>query len=186
MCGAELKPLPEGVRRVARVLLEQGHAHAPALLEQSARTAQQAADVLGVALGQIAKSIVFKRRADAAAVLVIAAGDGRVDERKVEALVGPIGRADAEFVKSKTGFSIGGVAPVGLLLPPVCLIDRSLSRFDAIWAAAGHPQAVFLLRPSDLPALTGGARVADVLQEAADRAPAPVFSPPSPTEPPVR
>ncbi len=163
MCGAEVKPLPEGVRRVARALLDKGHPHAPVLLDHSARTAQQAADALGVALGQIAKSIVFRRRADAAAVLVIAAGDGRVDERKVEALIGPIGRADAGFVKTCTGFSIGGVAPIGLSQPPVCLIDRSLSRFGEIWAAAGHPHAVFRLRPADLTALTDGAVVADLL-----------------------
>ena len=171
MCGAEVKPLPEGAQRVVQVLLDKGHAHAPVLLDAAARTAQHAADALGVALGQIAKSIVFKRRADAAVVLVIAAGDGRVDERKVEALIGPIGRADAEFVKAQTGFSIGGVAPVGLLQAPVCLIDRSLSRFDEIWAAAGHPHAVFRLQPVDLPTLTDGAVVADVLLEQVEAVP---------------
>ena len=150
MCGAEVKPLPYGVQRVARVLLDKGHAETPVLLDGAARTAQQAADALGVALGQIAKSVVFKRRADAAAVLVIAAGDGR---------------ADANFVKARTGFAIGGVAPIGLLQAPVCLIDRSLSRFDEIWAAAGHPHAVFRLRPADLPVLTDGAMVANVLVE---------------------
>src|SRR5687768_699196 len=98
MCGAEVTPLPEGMQRVARALAERGHAHAPVLLEDSARTAQQAADALGVQLGQIAKSIIFRRKADDAAVLVVTSGDRRVDEKKVDAIVGRTGRADAGFV----------------------------------------------------------------------------------------
>src|SRR5574337_1445602 len=92
-------------------------------------TAQQAADALGVKLGQIAKSIIFRRKSDDAAVLVVTSGDRRVDEKKVDALVGKTGRADAEFVKAATGFSIGGVAPVAHVRPPVTLIDRELLRF---------------------------------------------------------
>ena len=165
MCGAELSALPESVQRVARVLLERGHAHAPVMLDDAARTAQQAADGLGVALGQIAKSIMFKRKPDEAAVLVITSGDRRVDEKKVQALVcadgQKLGRADAEFVKAKTGFSIGGVSPVAHVEPPVTLIDEELFRFDVVWAAAGHPHGVFRLTPQDLGALTG-APVADV------------------------
>ncbi len=164
MCGAELKSLPEGVQRVAGVLQALGHPHMPVMLDDAARTAQQAADALGVTLGQIAKSIIFRRKSDDAAVLVITSGDRRVDEKKVDALVGRTGRADADFVKARTGFAIGGVSPVGHLQPPVTLIDRDLLRFDEIWAAAGHPHAVFRLRPQDLPALTGGAPVADVAQ----------------------
>ena len=80
-------------------------------------------------------------------MLVITSGDRRVDEKKVEALVGKLGRADAEFVKARTGFSIGGVSPVAHATPPVTLIDRELLRFDEIWAAAGHPHGVFPLRP---------------------------------------
>jgi prolyl-tRNA editing enzyme YbaK/EbsC (Cys-tRNA(Pro) deacylase) len=163
MCGAELASLPEGVQRVARVLQEQGHPHGPRMLDAAARTAQQAADALGIQLGQIAKSIIFRRKADDAVVLVITSGDRRVDEKKVDALVGKTGRADAEFVKGKTGFSIGGVSPVGHAQPPVALIDRELFRFDEIWAAAGHPHGVFKLRPQDLERLTG-APVADVVQ----------------------
>ena len=156
--------LPEGVRRVSAALRQAGHAHAPLMLDDAARTAQQAADALGVAVGQIAKSIIFRRKADDAAVLVIASGDRRVDERKVESLVGGrIGRADADFVKTKTGFSIGGVAPLAHAESPVTLIDRELLRFDEIWAAAGHPHGVFRLTPADLEALTG-APVADVVQ----------------------
>ncbi|MDB5742616.1 MAG: YbaK/prolyl-tRNA synthetase associated region [Polaromonas sp.] len=129
------------------------------MLDDAARTAQQAADALGVAVGQIAKSIVFRRKPDDAAVLVVTSGDRRVDEKKVEALVcldgRRLGRADAEFVKSRTGFSIGGVSPLAHAVPSITLIDESLFRFDDIWAAAGHPLAVFQLSPRQLQALTG-------------------------------
>lgn len=154
--------VPPGVQRVAAALAALGHAHAPRMLDEAARTAQQAADALGVALGQIAKSIIFRRKSDGAAVLVITSGDRRVDEKKVAALVGALGRADADFVKAQTGFSIGGVAPLGHVVPPVALIDRELFRFAEIWAAAGHPHAVFRLTPADLERLTG-APVADVV-----------------------
>lgn len=156
--------LPEGVRRVAAALEAAGHPHMPVMLSDAARTAQQAADALGIAVGQIAKSIIFRRKADDAAVLVITSGDRRVDEKKVAALVGKIGRADAEFVKARTGFSIGGVSPVAHAQPSVTLIDRELQRFELIWAAAGHPHGVFPLQPQDLERLTG-APWADVVQE---------------------
>ncbi|MBA2673274.1 YbaK/EbsC family protein [Ramlibacter sp.] len=164
MCGSELHSLPEGVQRVARALQDHGHPDAPVMLDGAARTAQQAADALGVAVGQIAKSIIFRRKADDAAVLVVTSGDRRVDEKKVRALVGDTGRADADFVKSRTGFSIGGVSPIAHAQPPVTLIDRELFRFEEIWAAAGHPHGVFKLRPQDLERLTG-APVADVVEE---------------------
>ncbi len=157
--------LPESTQRVAAELLRLSHPHAPRMLDDAARTAQQAADQLGVQLGQIAKSIIFRRKEDDTAVLVITSGDRRVDEKKVAALVGKIGRADAEFVKQRTGFSIGGVSPVAHATPPVTLIDRDLLRFDVVWAAAGHPHSVFPLQPGDLQRLTG-APVADVIQEA--------------------
>jgi prolyl-tRNA editing enzyme YbaK/EbsC (Cys-tRNA(Pro) deacylase) len=165
MCGAELQPLPEGVQRVARALQDKGHPHPPQMLEDAARTAQQAADALGIEVGQIAKSIIFRRKSDDVAVLVITSGDRRVDEKKVDAIVGKTGRADADFVKSRTGYAIGGVSPLAHAQPPVTLIDRDLFRFDEIWAAAGHPHGVFRLRPQDLERLTG-APVADVVQVA--------------------
>ena len=154
---------PDGFRRVSALLAERQHPHVPVFLEVAARTAQEAADALGIGVGQIAKSVVFRRTADAAAVLVVTSGDKRVDERKVAALVGAVGRADAEFVKASTGFTIGGVSPVGHATKPVLLIDRELFRFDEIWAAAGHPNGVFRLSPSALAQLTG-APVEDVVQ----------------------
>lgn len=165
MCGSELVALPEGVQKVAVWLEASGHPHAPVMLDDAARTAQQAADALGVELGQIAKSIVFRRKSDDVAVLVVTSGDRRVDERKLEALVcldgKRIGRADAAFVKTKTGFSIGGVSPLAHAGDVLTLIDRSLMRFDEVWAAAGHPHAVFKMMPQALELLTG-APVVDV------------------------
>lgn len=156
---------PEGVQRVAAELQRLGHPLAPVMLDDAARTAQQAADGLGVALGQIAKSIIFRRKPDGVAVLVITSGDRRVCEAKVAALVcGPgqtLGRANAEFVKTATGFSIGGVSPLAHATAPVTLIDRDLFRFGQIWAAAGHPHAVFGLQPQNLVDWTA-APVADV------------------------
>ena len=172
MCGAELHALPEGVERVGRALEALGHPHAPVMLSDAARTAQEAADALGVQLGQIAKSVIFRRKADDAAVLVVTSGDLRVDEKKVQAIVcaegGKLGRADADFVKARTGFSIGGVSPTGFApadgaAPPQLFIDRELFRFDIIWAAAGHPNGVFKLTPADLEKITG-APVIDVVQ----------------------
>ena len=169
MSGSELVALPDGVQRVTRLLQAKAHPHVPVMLNDAARTAQQAADALGVVVGQIAKSIVFCRKSDDAAVLVVTSGDQRVDEKKVEALVCPdggrLGRADAEFVKAKTGFSIGGVSPLAHATQVVLMIDESLFRFDQIWAAAGHPNAVFQLAPSDLEWMTG-APVVDVAAQA--------------------
>jgi prolyl-tRNA editing enzyme YbaK/EbsC (Cys-tRNA(Pro) deacylase) len=163
MRDGEHTGLPEGVRRVQQALQSAGHPHAPVMLDGAARTAQEAAEGLGVQLGQIAKSVIFKRKEDGMAVLVVASGDRRVDEKKVAALVGKLGRADADFVKAHTGFTIGGVSPVAHLNAPVTLLDQDLWRFDVLWAAAGHPHGVFQLQPEDLQRLTG-APVADVAQ----------------------
>jgi prolyl-tRNA editing enzyme YbaK/EbsC (Cys-tRNA(Pro) deacylase) len=154
---------PEGFQAVTRALAAAGHPHAPIFLDVAARTSQEAADALRIAVGQIAKSVIFRRKSDDAAVLVVTSGDKRVDEKKVAALLGALARADADFVKAKTGFSIGGVAPIGHATPAVTLLDRELFRFDEIWAAAGHPNGVFRLSPQQLEALTG-APVADVVQ----------------------
>ena len=156
------RPLSAAVQRVAAALQAQGHPHAPVMLNDAARTAQQAADALGVVVGQIAKSIIFRRLLDDAAVLVVTAGDQRVDEARVAALLGPLGRADAAFVKARTGFSIGGVAPMAHASASVTLIDATLFRFEAIWAAAGHPHAVFQLSPQELARWTGAPVVAVV------------------------
>ena len=165
---ADTASRPEGFQRVTATLASLSHPHPPLWLDVSARTAQEAADALGVTLGQIAKSVVFRRKADGGAVLVITSGDKRVDEARLKPHAGALGRADADFVKASTGFSIGGVSPVGFApvqgaAPPQLFIDRELFRFDLIWAAAGHPNGVFKLTPAELEQLTG-APVIDVVQ----------------------
>ena len=165
---ADIDTRPEGFQRVSAALAAHAHPHAPLWLDVAARTAQEAADALGVTLGQIAKSVVFRRKADDTAVLVITSGDKRVDEGKHKPHTGPLGRADADYVKARTGFSIGGVSPTGFapgegMSGPQLFVDQELFRFDIIWAAAGHPNGVFKLTPAQLQALTG-APVIDVVQ----------------------
>jgi prolyl-tRNA editing enzyme YbaK/EbsC (Cys-tRNA(Pro) deacylase) len=113
-------------------------------------------------VAQIAKSLIFRGADSNRAVLVVASGVHRIDETKVAEAVGEtIDRADADFVREATGFAIGGVPPVGHKNPSIVLIDESLMAFGEIWAAAGTPNAVFRLTPSDLIELTGG-RIAAV------------------------
>lgn len=154
-------PLPASAQRVADLLASLGHDQPVVILPSSGKTSAEAAAGLGCTVAQIAKSIVFRRLADDAAVVVIASGGHRVDAQKVAALVGPLGKADADFVKARTGYSIGGVSPVGQPGDVTLLIDESLLAFDTLWAAAGHPHAVFRLTPAQLRRYAGGA-VADV------------------------
>jgi len=129
--------------------------------EASTRTSEDAAAAVGCTVAEIAKSLVF-RSASGRPVLVIASGANRVDEKKVRALLGEkIERADADFVRTMTGYAIGGVPPIGHAVAPVVLIDDDLQRFPAVWAAAGTPNAVFKVAPADLVRLTEG-RLADV------------------------
>jgi len=125
------------------------------------RTAADAAAAVGCKVAEIAKSLVFRGKESGRPVLVVASGFNRVDEKKVAALIGEkIARADADFVREKTGFAIGGVPPVGHASALLTLIDEDLLQFETIWAAAGTPNAVFKLTPAALVELTGG-RVAD-------------------------
>ena len=124
--------------------------------DQPTASAAQAATAIGCAVAQIAKSLVFADAKDAP-VLVIASGASRVDEAKVGEILGtPIHRADANFVKSEPGFSIGGVPPVGHNTHLTVVLDRALREFDEIWAAGGTPTSVFRLTPNQLNQLTGG------------------------------
>ncbi len=125
--------------------------------QDSTRSAAEAAEAVGCQVGQIAKSLIFRGKASDRPVLVIASGANLVDEKAVRDLIGEkIGRADADFVRAKTGFAIGGVPPVGHKEKPVCVIDEDLFNYDTIWAAAGTPRAVFSLTPAQLEAMTGG------------------------------
>jgi prolyl-tRNA editing enzyme YbaK/EbsC (Cys-tRNA(Pro) deacylase) len=153
-------PLAASARRVQAALDAVGLAHARVReLAVPARTAQEAADALGVPVGAIAKSLVF-RAASGSAVMVVAAGDRRVDEAKVGAALGePIGRADPAFVREMTGYAIGGIPPLGHARPLVLFVDASLARFGTVWAAGGTPHAVFPIAPAALSALPGARTV---------------------------
>jgi prolyl-tRNA editing enzyme YbaK/EbsC (Cys-tRNA(Pro) deacylase) len=121
------------------------------------KTSADAAAAVGCAVGQIAKSIVFKTVKEQKPVLVIASGTNRVDEKKVSALLGEkVKSADAAFVLAHAGVAPGGVPPVGHILEPTVVLDQDLHQFDEIWAAAGTPNAVFNLTWDDLVALTKG------------------------------
>ncbi len=132
-------------------------------LQKSARTAQLAADALGTALGSIVKSLLFL--ADGKPVLVLVAGDRRADPTKLKKLLGTkrVMIAGAERVKQETGFSIGGVPPVGHQQPLPTWIDSALGRFETVYAAAGHPRTVFPIPFETLVQITNG-HIADVTE----------------------
>jgi len=125
--------------------------------DASTRTSADAAAAIGCQVAQIAKSLVFRAKPSGRAVLVIASGINRVSEAKLAAALGEaIGKADAAFVRDKTGFAIGGVAPVGHSEKPVIFIDEDLLQYAEIWASAGTPNSVFRLTPGELQRITGG------------------------------
>ena len=127
------------------------------ILSEAVRTAVLAADALDCAVGQIANSLIFRDKADAQAVLVMCAGDRRVDLQKVKLETGiELGKADADFVRQQTGFAIGGVPPVAHARPLRTLLDDSLQRHVKIWAAAGTPESVFSMSPQQLQLITAG------------------------------
>jgi len=124
---------------------------------ESTRTAQEAADRVGVTLGQIVKSLIFKGKASGKPILVLTSGANRVDEKRIKAYAGEkIERADADFVREVTGYAIGGVPPIAHAQKMETYLDEDLLQYDVIWAAAGTPNAVFELTPRDLQKMTGG------------------------------
>lgn len=154
--------LPPSVQKVQRALHAAGVEAGIVMLADAARTSQQAADALGIEIGQIAKSLVFRARDSGRAVLIIASGARRVDERKVAQLIGEkIERAAPEFVRERTGYAIGGIPPLGHATPLLVLLDRSLEGYETVWGAAGHPHSVFPIAPAVLFRIAGG-RVEDV------------------------
>jgi len=151
--------LPAGVQRVSDELARRAPGRTVTMLADSARTAADAAAALGCGVGEIAKTIVFRRVADDAAVVVILSGDHRVDTARLTVIAGELGKANADFVRERTGFVIGGVSPLGHAEQSVLVLDVGLDRFDTVWAAAGHPHAVFDTSYSELAAWTGAALV---------------------------
>ena len=160
--AAARRPLSTGARRVQEELRARGFAGEVLEFDVAMRTSADAARVVGCEVAQIAKSLVFRAAQSGRAVMVIASGKNRVDEAKVGELLGePIGRADPKFVREHTGQPIGGVAPIAHARPLEMLVDENLLRLDSVWAAAGHPNALFRLTPDELVRMTGG-RVAHV------------------------
>lgn len=133
------------VKRVKQALISNGLSTEITVLTESARSAVEAASALGIEVGQIASSIIFKL-SDQKPLLVITSGRHRVDTELVADKLGidKLDRVDADYVKENSGFSIGGVAPIGWTNPPaIVIIDEALSEYEVVWAAAGHPHAVF-------------------------------------------
>jgi len=148
--------LSSAARRVQDALTSAGVDAQVIEYDTPARTAAEAAAVLGCTVGQIAKSLVF-RAASGGPVLVIASGACRVDEDKIAALVGePIGKADAAFVRAVTGYAIGGIPPLAHAQPLIAIIDRNLLRYDTVYAAGGTPHAMFAVTPAELVRVAAG------------------------------
>jgi prolyl-tRNA editing enzyme YbaK/EbsC (Cys-tRNA(Pro) deacylase) len=149
--------LSASARKVQQALETHGLSLEVVELRESTRTSREAAQALGCGVGQIAKSLVFRGARSGKPILVIASGSNRVNEGKLAELAGESAeKADADFVREATGFSIGGVPPVGHLRELVIYIDRDLLQYGEIWAAAGTPHAVFRLNSADLARITGG------------------------------
>ena len=144
--------LPPKARHVEATLRTLGLDVIVTELAASTRSAQEAAAAVGCTLGQIVKSLVFSVRGEP--MLVLTSGSNRVDEQRLRALVGEkVRKADAEFVRSHTGFAIGGVAPVGHPEPLRTVVDEDLLQYSEVWAAAGTPHTVFSCPPAFLAGL---------------------------------
>ena len=144
------------VARVAEAGAAHGITVAPRQFPESTRTAQDAADAIGCAVGQIVKSLVFLL--DGQPVLALVSGSNRLDEAKLAAVLGGavVERADADAVTAATGFSIGGIPPFGHLTPLRTAVDEDLLGYDEVWAAAGTAHDNFPIAPDDLVRASGG------------------------------
>ena len=145
------------VKKVQDALISHGLTCQVLELPSTTRTAQEAAQTIGCQVGQIVKSLVFMGKQTGKPILVAASGSNRVNEKKLSKLVSePIKRPNADFVREKTGFAIGGVPPVAHSERLETFIDEDLLQYQTLWAAAGTPNAVFKLTPSDLKIITKG------------------------------
>jgi len=152
MSGPQLKA---ATRRVQAALAERALDLEVREFPAGTRTAEQAAAAIGCSVAQIAKSLIFRTRESDRPVLAVVSGVNRADESKLAALVGEaIGRADADFVRARTGFAIGGVPPLGHAEAVITFLDADLQAYEEIWAAAGTPSSVFRLTPQELQRVT--------------------------------
>jgi prolyl-tRNA editing enzyme YbaK/EbsC (Cys-tRNA(Pro) deacylase) len=155
------QPASSGAQRFQAALAQAGWPHQALELPATTRRASDAATAVGCRVEQIAKSLVFRGAGSGRPILVVAGGGNRVDEAALGALVGEsIEKPDADYVRQRTGYGIGGVPPLGHAEPLLTFIDEDLLGFEEIWAAAGSPNAVFRLTPAELVAMTGGRVVA--------------------------
>jgi prolyl-tRNA editing enzyme YbaK/EbsC (Cys-tRNA(Pro) deacylase) len=152
--------LSSSAQKIQDLLLALGFNYTVIEHTESTRTAQEAADRAGCKLGQIVKSLIFRGKTSGKPILVLTSGANRVDEKRIaEYACEPISRADAEFVRTVTGFAIGGVPPIGHAQAMETYLDEDFLQYQTIWAAAGTPNAIFELTTSDLQKMTGGKTV---------------------------
>jgi prolyl-tRNA editing enzyme YbaK/EbsC (Cys-tRNA(Pro) deacylase) len=152
-----VEALKESAKIVQDLIFELGYSNKVIELPNSARTAKEAADALNCEVAQIAKSIIFKLESSNRPVLIVASGINRVNEKQIETILNDkLGKADADFVREQTGFVIGGVSPIGHKNQVITFIDKDLLQYSEVWAAAGHPKAIFQLTPNELIEMTKG------------------------------
>jgi prolyl-tRNA editing enzyme YbaK/EbsC (Cys-tRNA(Pro) deacylase) len=149
--------LSPSAQKIQNLLNSLGYNYAVIEHAESTRTAQEAADRAGCELGQIVKSLIFRGKTSGKPILVLTSGANRVDEKRISGYAGEtISRADADFVRTVTGFAIGGVPPIGHAQKMETYLDEDFLSYPTIWAAAGTPNAIFELRTEDLQKMTDG------------------------------
>ena len=152
--------LSPSAQKIQDILNTLGYDYTVVEHAESTRTAQEAADRAGCQFGQIVKSLIFRGKTSGKPILVLTSGANRVDEKRISEYAGePIGRADADFVRSVTGFAIGGVPPIGHTEKMETYLDEDFMQYPTIWAAAGTPNAIFELKTEDLQKMTDGKSV---------------------------
>jgi len=152
-----MSTLSASAQKIQELLNSLGYDYLVMEHAESTRTAQEAADRAGCELGQIVKSLIFQGKTSGKPILVLTSGANRVDEKRISEYADePIRRASVEFVRSVTGFAIGGVPPIGHAQKMETYLDEDLQQYLVIWAAAGTPNAIFKLTPSDLQKMTNG------------------------------
>ena len=151
------KPLKPSAEKVQQAVLALGFSFTIVEFDDTTRTSADAAAAIGCSLGQIAKTLVFRTAQSQQPVLILASGVNRVNEKTIASVLGEkIKKADADFVREKTGFAIGGGPPVGPPTPIITLLDEDLFQYEEVWSAAGTPNAVFPLTPQELETMTRG------------------------------
>lgn len=152
-----MQSLSSSAQKIQDLLNSLGYIYTVIEHAESTRTAQEAADRAGCELGQIVKSLIFRGKTSGKPILVLTSGANRVDEKRIAEYAGePIERAQADFVRTATGYAIGGVPPIGHNEKMETYLDEDFLQFQTVWAAAGTPNAIFELKSGDLQRMTGG------------------------------